>query len=58
MEQQKQLHINAYAPWTEEEERQLKTQIEAGKSIDDIVSEMGRNKGAILSRMKKMGLLL
>ena len=58
MEQQKQLHINAYTPWTEEEERQLKTQIEAGKSIDDIVSEMGRNKGAILSRMKKMGILL
>lgn len=56
MEQQKQLHAKAYAPWSTEEEQQLKNLIDTGLSIDEISAVMGRNKGAISSRMKKNGI--
>jgi len=58
MERQKQIHAKAYAPWTEEEEFRLKSLLDAGVSIDSIVFEIGRNKGAIQSRIKKLGLML
>ena len=58
MEQQKQLHAQAYAPWTEEEENLLIYNLKAGKTIADIADLLGRNKGAIYSRIKKLGISL
>ena len=57
MEQQKQLFAKAYAPWSSEEEQQLKSLVDSGMSIDEISEVMGRNRGAISSRMKKIGML-
>lgn len=56
MEQQKQLYANAYALWTKEEEQQLLKKLESGKQIEEISAEMGRNRGSIQSRIKKMGI--
>ena len=56
MEQQKQLHANAYAPWTEANDKQLRDYIDKGLTITEIATLMQRNKGAIRSRIKKLGL--
>lgn len=57
MEQQKQLHAKAYAPWTEEEDDTLKQYYSEGLSVSEIASKMERNNGAIYSRIKKLELL-
>ena len=56
MEQQKQLYANAYAPWTEANDNQLRGYIDKGLTITEIATLMQRDKGAIRSRIKKLGL--
>lgn len=56
MEQQKQLHAKAYAPWTEEEDKRLTSYFIQGFSAEEIAKHMERNKGGIVSRIKKLGL--
>lgn len=56
MEQQKQFHANAHVSWTEGDDNQLRQHIKEGRSIKEIASLMGRNNGAILSRIKKLGI--
>ncbi len=56
MEQQKLLHENAYGRWTESEEQELKRLIEAGKSVEEISLDLGRNKGVIQARINKLTL--
>jgi len=56
MEQQKQLHAKAYAPWTEEEDDKLRQYYSEGLSVSEIASKMERNNGAIRSRIKKIEL--
>jgi hypothetical protein len=50
-------HAKAYAPWTENEDGDLKRRHEAGERIDAIAAEFGRKPGAIRSRLKKLGLV-
>lgn len=54
--QQKQLHENAYERWTLEDEHLLESLFQEGLRIKEIASKLGRNEGAIRSRLKKMGL--
>ena len=56
MDQQKQLHHNAYAKWTNEDDEQLCTLVEDGVSIQELCRIFGRNEGAIRSRISKFGL--
>lgn len=56
MEQQKQLHAKAYAPWTEEEDKTLESYFNQGLSTKEIAKRMDRNEGGIVSRVKKLGL--
>lgn len=49
-------HAAAYSPWTIEEERQLKIKFFEGASIKDIAEALGRNRGAITSRLRKLGI--
>lgn len=56
MEQQKQIHHNAYAKWTTDDDEQLKILYEEGVYIQDMCSILGRNEGAIRSRISKLGL--
>ena len=55
MEMQKQAHPNAYAPWTDEEEKTLLFSWRQGKSISELAEILQRNTGSIRSRLKKKG---
>jgi ATP-dependent DNA helicase PIF1 len=49
-------HAKAYAPWTAEEDGDLKCRHQAGERVDTIAAAFGRKPGAIRSRLKKLGL--
>jgi hypothetical protein len=50
-------HAQAYAPWTEAEESDLKRRHHAGETVDTIAAQLGRKPGAIRSRLKKLALI-
>lgn len=52
VEVQRQAH--AYAPWTPDEDRSLLDLYDGGMSISEIAEALGRNTGAITSRIKKL----
>lgn len=56
MNQQKQLHHNAYAKWTNEDDEQLCKLVGESVSIKELCRIFGRNEGAIRSRISKLGL--
>lgn len=56
MEEMKAKYENAYSQWTTEEEEKLKKYHAQGLTVADISKLLGRNKGAIVSRKKKLGL--
>ena len=56
MVEQRRLYANAYASWTEEEERKLTSLYNQGISIKEIAKCLNRNEGGIASRIKKLGL--
>lgn len=58
MNQQKQIHHNAYAKWTTEDDEQLRNHVEEGVSIQELCHIFGRNEGAIRSRINKLGLVV
>jgi len=47
-------HGNAYKPWTVEEDQELESLERQGKSIRELATIFGRNRGAISSRLKKI----
>ena len=49
-------YVNAYKPWTEQDDLKFETLRLAGKSVTELAEIFGRNKGAIRSRLKKFGL--
>jgi len=49
-------HAKAYAPWTVDEDGDLKCRHQAGERVDTIAAAFGRKPGAIRSRLKKLGL--
>lgn len=53
----RQSHGKAYAPWTEDEERDLRRRHQAGDSVSAIAERLGRKPGAIRSRLKKLALI-
>ena len=46
---------NAYEPWTDEEEKRLIEEYEAGASLVNIAEMHARSRGAIQARLKKLG---
>jgi F-box protein 18 (helicase) len=48
---------NAYEPWTSAADDDLRQQFHRGVSLTDLSKHFGRNKGAILSRLRKLGTL-
>ena len=52
----RQENPNAYDPWTEEADAELKSMWSKGASIPDIAVHFGRKQSAIKTRMKKLGL--
>ena len=56
MQEQKELHANAYAQWSENEDKELKRLHEQGFQIKDLSIIFQRNTGSISSCLKKLGL--
>ena len=54
MDQQKQLHNNAYVKWTDEDDRLLIQLYHNGTSIKELMDKFGRNEGAIMSRLMNL----
>ena len=54
MDKQKQQYDNAYALWTEEEDKALLSLHKQGKTVSELVAIFQRNAGAIRSRIKKL----
>ena len=52
----RQENPNAYDPWTEEADAQLKQMWSEGTSIPDMAEHFGRKQSTIIVRMKKLGL--
>lgn len=52
----RQEHPNAYDPWTEEADDQLKKMWSEGISVHEIAEHFGRKSSAIITRMKKLGI--
>ena len=52
----RQENPNAYDPWTEEADSQLKQMWSEGHSIESIAARFGRKPSAIVVRMKKLSL--
>lgn len=50
-------HPKAYTPWTETEEKELRTAFKKGMSTKEIAKKLGRQPGGIRSRLKKLGLI-
>ena len=57
MYNQKQLHANAYAPWSNEEESTLSYLYHQGKTVKELALILQRNEGSIRSRLRKIGLI-
>ncbi|MBR1786892.1 MAG: HRDC domain-containing protein [Paludibacteraceae bacterium] len=56
MQEQKDKYEKAYAKWTLEEEQHLTEMKQSGFSIKTLVEVLKRNKGGIISRLRKLGL--
>ena len=52
----RQENPNAYDPWTEEADAQLRRMWEEGVSVADMAVRFGRKESAIIVRMKKLGI--
>lgn len=47
---------NAYRPWSESEDEDLAARFTAGEAIEELMETFGRQRGAILARIVKLGL--
>jgi len=56
-EQAKSLTNGSYKPWTEKEDKELRKRFNDGIAIAEIAFHSGRTRGAIRSRLKKLGLI-
>ena len=52
----RQEHPNAFDPWTEEADAELRQMWSEGSSVADIAKHFGRKGSAIIVRLKKLGL--
>lgn len=48
----------AYEKWTKDEEQQLIALFDSGASYSEMISELGRGRGAITSRLSRLGKLI
>lgn len=52
----RQEHPNAFDPWTEEADAELRQMWSEGSSVTDIAKHFGRKGSAVIVRLKKLGL--
>jgi ribosomal protein L32E len=56
LEKIREKHPKAYMPWTTKEDEELKKLFHKGVQMREISEKFGRKRGAISSRLKKLGL--
>ncbi|MDQ5976982.1 MAG: helicase, partial [Patescibacteria group bacterium] len=56
LEQIRKTHAQAYRPWTEKEEAQLRRLFNRGMPVREIATVLGRQVGGVRSRMKRLEL--
>lgn len=56
LEEARKKHANAYMPWTPEDDDRLECLFADGTGVKQLCEIFGRNRGAIQSRIKKLGL--
>ena len=49
-------HPNAYRPWSKGQDEELRKLFNSGISVADLTKKFGRKRGAITSRLEKLGL--
>jgi len=49
----RELHPNAYMPWTKQDDAELKTEFHNGASVKNLAKKLGRHEGSIRARLKK-----
>ncbi len=54
LEKIREAHGKAYAPWNDEQDRELLKLYEGGKGAEEIAEHFGRTRGAIQSRLKRL----
>lgn len=57
LDKKRKTNPNAYKKWTDAEDRELQDRYAEHQTVKRMSEEMGRNKGAIYSRLKKLGLV-
>jgi hypothetical protein len=50
-------YCQAYAPWSDQDDEYLRFRFLEGATLEDLVSEFGRQPGGIRSRLRKLGLV-
>lgn len=55
-EEAREKHPNAYKPWSSEDDDLLERLYADGTKMKELCSQLGRNRGAITSRIDKLGL--
>ncbi|HEY4502881.1 MAG TPA: PIF1 family DEAD/DEAH box helicase, partial [Candidatus Paceibacterota bacterium] len=55
-DQIREKHPNAYRPWSTEQDEELKKLFDAGHKVPELMAKFGRKRGAITSRLEKLGL--
>lgn len=56
VEEIRKRHVQAYQPWTLQDDEYLRTRYLDNATISNLADEFGRNEGAIRSRLRKLGL--
>lgn len=49
-------HPKAYTAWSADDEARLAELFRAGRSVEELMAEFGRQRGGIVSRLEKLGL--
>ena len=57
LESKRRTHPNLGARWTEDEERRLVARHREGATVEILMAEFGRNRGGIVSRLVRLGVL-
>lgn len=57
IEELRKRHPNAFKPWSEEQLDLLKSGFADGETITALAEQLGRKEGAVIVRLKKLGLI-
>jgi F-box protein, helicase, 18 len=56
-DKKRETHANANMPWTDALDKKLEKMYDSSKSFDEMATEFGSTKGAIMSRLRKLELI-